>query len=128
MPQSQQLQQLMTASGINPVFKNYYLTGAQTQFVDGNGKPVPLGSSFVEFNAGVPPGQASCITCHKYAYFDGKNPGKGNPEDNFGGASAGFSAVGYACSSNPSSSNCTPVAVNSTSQDFSWMLGLMPFN
>ena len=128
VPQSQQLQQLMASSGINPVFKNYYLTGVQTQFVDGSGKPVPLGSSFVEFNAGVLPGQASCITCHKYAYFDGKNPGKGNPEDNFGGAPAGWSAVGYACSSNPSSGNCTPVAVNSTSQDFSWVLGLMPFN
>jgi hypothetical protein len=125
--QSQQLLQLMTAFGIDPVFKNYYLTGVQTQFVDG-GKPVPLGSSFVEFNAGVLPGQASCITCHKYAYFDGKNPGKGTPQDNFGGAPAGWSATGYACSSNPSSGNCTPVAVNSISQDFSWVLGLMPFN
>jgi hypothetical protein len=125
--QSQQLQQLMTSAGINPVFKNYYLTGVQTQFV-ADGKPVPLGSSFVEFNAGVLPGQASCITCHKYAYFDGKNPGKGAPEDNFGGAPAGWSATGYACSSNPSSGNCTPVAINSTSQDFSWVLGLMPFN
>ena len=57
VPQKPELQQLMTASEINPVFKNYYLTGAQTQFVDG-GKPIPLGSSFIEFNAGVPPGQA----------------------------------------------------------------------
>jgi hypothetical protein len=53
--QSQQLQQLMKAAGLNPVFQNYYLTGVQTQFVAG-GKPVPLGSSFVEFNAGVLPG------------------------------------------------------------------------
>jgi hypothetical protein len=128
VPQSPQLQQLMTSAGFNPVFKNYYLTGVQTQFVDGSGKPVPLGSSFVEFNAGVPPGQASCITCHKYAYFDGKKPQPSTaPEDNFGGAPAGWSAVGYACSSNPSSGNCTPVAINSTSQDFSWVLGLMPF-
>jgi hypothetical protein len=126
VPQSQQLQQLMTSAGLNPVFKNYYLTGVQTQFVAG-GKPVPLGSSFVEFNAGVLPGQASCISCHKYAYFDGQKP-KGGPEDNFGGAPAGWSATGYACSSNPSSGNCTPVAINSTSQDFSWILGLMPFN
>ena len=129
-PQSQPLQQLMSAAGLNPVFKNYYLTGAQTLFVDG-GKPVPLGSSFVEFNAGVFPGQASCITCHRYAYFDGKNPNQNTPpstlEDNFGGAAAGWSATGYACSSNPASGNCTPVAVGSTSQDFSWMLGLMPY-
>lgn len=127
VPQSPQLQQLMTSAGLNPVLKNYYLTGVQTQFVDGSGKPIPLGSSFVEFNAGVLPGQASCITCHKYAYFDGKNPGKGAPEDNFGGAPAGWSSVGYACTSNPSGGNCTPVAINSTSQDFSWVLGLMPY-
>ncbi|MEA2835471.1 MAG: hypothetical protein QOD89_21 [Bradyrhizobium sp.] len=127
VPQSPQLQQLMASAGLNPVLKNYYLTGVQTQFVNSSGKPVPLGSSFVEFNAGVNPGQASCITCHKYAYFDGKNPGKGVPQDNFGGAPAGWSSVGYACTSNPSGGNCTPVAPNSTSQDFSWVLGLMPF-
>jgi hypothetical protein len=126
VPQSPQLQQLMAAAGINPVFKNYYLTGVQTKFVDGSGKPIPLGSSFVEFNAGVNPGQASCITCHKYAYFDGQNPGQGAPEQNFGGAPAGWPSVGYACNANQNG-NCTPVAPNSTSQDFSWVLGLMPF-
>jgi hypothetical protein len=126
--QSPQLQQLMKSAGLNPVFNNYYLTGVQTQFVDGSGKPAPLGSSFVEFNAGVLPGQASCITCHKYAYFDGQKPQHpSQPEDNFGGPPAGWSSVGYACSSNPGGGNCTPVAINSTSQDFSWILGLMPF-
>jgi hypothetical protein len=128
VPQSQQLQQLMSAAGLNPVLKNYYLTGVQTQFVDGSGKPVPLGSSFVEFNASVPPGQASCITCHKYAYFDGKDPGKGSPEDNFGGSPGGnWPNIGYACDTGQSG-NCTPVVPNSTSQDFSWILALMPFN
>jgi hypothetical protein len=128
VPQSQQLQQLMASSGINPVFKNYYLTGAQTLFVDGSGNPVPMGSSFIEFNASVPPGQASCITCHKYAYFDGKNPGNGVPEDNFGGSPGGqWPNIGYACDSSKTQ-NCTPVVANSTSQDFSWILGLMPFN
>ena len=95
--------------------------------IDGNGKPIPLGSSFVEFNAGVNPGQASCITCHKYAYFDGKDPGQGNAEDNFGGAPTGWPSVGYACNNNQNG-NCTPFVPNSTSQDFSWILGLMPFN
>lgn len=127
VPQSQQLQALMAAAGINPVFKNYYLTGVQWQFVDGSGKPIPLGSSFVEFNAGVPPGQASCITCHRYAYFDGKKPPSGQPEDNFGGSpGGGWPNIGYACNVNQNG-NCTPVVPNSTSQDFSWMLGLMPF-
>jgi hypothetical protein len=125
-PQSPQLQQAMTAAGLNKAFNNYYLTGVQTEFVS-NGQPVPLGSSFVEFNADVKPGQASCITCHRYAYFDGKAPNPpGAPEDNFGGPPKGWSAVGYACNKPKPSDNCTPVVKPSTSQDFSWMLGLMP--
>jgi hypothetical protein len=125
-PQSAQLKQAMTAAGLNAAFNNYYLTGVQTEFVS-NGQPVPLGNSFVEFNAGVPPGQASCITCHRYAYFDGKQPPAGQPEDNFGGPPTGWSAVGYACNQPNATDNCTPVVPNSTSQDFSWMLGLMPY-
>ena len=125
VPQSPQLKQAMAAAGINKAFNNYFLTGVQTLFVS-NGKPVPMGNSFVEFNAGVPPGQASCITCHKYAYFDGKQPPKGTPEDNFGGAPTGWPNVGYACNKGQTG-NCTPVVPNSSSQDFSWMLGLMPY-
>jgi hypothetical protein len=124
--QSQQLQQAMSNAHLNGAFNNYFLTGVETQFVS-NGNPIPLGSSFVEFNAGVPPGQASCITCHRYAYFDGKQPPSGSPEDNFGGAPSGWPNVGYACNQNQNG-NCTPVVPNSTSQDFSWMLGLMPYN
>jgi len=122
VPQSPQLKQLMASAGLNPAFNNYYLTGAQTLFVTSSGAPIPLGSSFVEFNAGVPPGQASCITCHKYAYYDGKPQ---SPENNFGGPPNGWQSVGYACTNN-SKGNCTPVTPNSISQDFSWMLGLMP--
>jgi hypothetical protein len=125
VPQSPQLKQAMATAGLNKAFNNYFLTGAQTQFVS-NGKPVPMGSSFVEFNAQVPPGQASCITCHRYAYFDGKKPAQGNPENNFGGPPSGWPSVGYACNKGQTG-NCTPVAPNSTSQDFSWMLGLMPY-
>jgi hypothetical protein len=80
----------------------------------------------VEFNAQVPPGQASCITCHKYAYYDGKQPASGNPEDNFGGPPTGWASTGYACNTPNPTANCTPVVSPSTSQDFSWMLGLMP--
>lgn len=125
-PQSAQLQQAMSAAGLNAAFSNYYLTGVQTEFVS-NGQPVPLGNSFVEFNAGVSPGQASCITCHRYAYFDGKQPPAGQPEDNFGGPPNGWSSVGYACNQPNPTANCTPVVAGSTSQDFSWMLGLMPY-
>jgi hypothetical protein len=132
-PTSAQLQQAMTAAGLNKAFQNYYLTGVQTEFVS-NGKPVPLGSSFVEFNANVAPGTASCITCHRYAYFDGQPPQ--NPpglEDYFGGPPypsplENWAAIGYACDQPNPPDNCTPIAPNSTSQDFSWLLGLMPYN
>lgn len=125
-PQSPALKQAMSLAGLNPAFNNYYLTGVQTEFVS-NGQPVPLGNSFVEFNAGVGPGQASCITCHRYAYFDGTNPGTGNPEAHFGGPPQGWPHVGYACNQPNPTANCTPLVAGSTSQDFSWMLGLMPY-
>jgi hypothetical protein len=120
--QSAQLKALMAAANLNPAFNNYFLTGVQTKFVDAKGAAIPLGSSFVEFNAGVPPGQASCITCHRYAYYDGTPT---SPEDNFGGPPNGWPAIGYACNTGQKG-NCTPVVPKSTSQDFSWMLGLMP--
>ena len=127
--QSAALQGAMKSANLNKAFANYYLTGVQIQFVDVKGKPDFLGSSFVEYNAGVPQLQASCITCHKYAYYDGKPPAAGMPEDNFGGAPSGWANVGYACNANPQTQNCTPVTQpppTATSQDFSWMLGLMP--
>lgn len=120
---------VMKSANLNKAFANYYLTGVQTQFVGAQGKPVMLGSSFVEYNAGVSQLQASCITCHKYAYYDGKPPPAGVPEDNFGGAPSGWANVGWACNANPQTQNCTPVTApppTATSQDFSWLLGLMP--
>jgi len=125
VPQSPALRQLMASANLNKAFNNYYLTAVQTEFVDGSGKAIPLGNSFVEFNASVPPGQASCITCHRYAYYDGNPVPPGHVEDNFGGPPGGWSAVGNACSTNPKAT-CTPPVPNSISQDFSWMLGLMP--
>jgi hypothetical protein len=125
--QSPQLHQAMAAAHLNPAFNNYFLTGVQTHFVDHDGKPILLGNSFVEFNQGVPPGKSSCITCHKYAYFDGKQPAREAPEDNFGRPPQGWPSVGYACNQNQNG-NCTPVVANSTAQDFSWMLGLMPYS
>lgn len=120
--QSPALASLMSGANLNKAFNNYFLTGVQTQFVDSSGKGIPLGNSFVEFNAQVPPGQASCITCHKYAYFDGQPQ---SPENNFGGPPTGWAAVGYACNKGQTG-NCTPVTPGSISQDFSWMLGLLP--
>jgi len=124
--QSSDLQQAMAEAHLNPAFNNYFLTGVQTEFVDSYGKPIPLGNSFVEFNQGVPPGKSSCITCHQYANFDGKQPAQGEPEDNFGRPPHGWPSIGYACNKNQNE-NCIPELPHSTTQDFSWMLGLMPY-
>ena len=132
--QSRQLQERMKSAQLDPAFNNYFLTRVQTQFVDGHGTALPLGNSFVEFNAQVLPGQASCITCHKYAYFNGQPVQNGQPEQNFGGPlgppnfPTNWPAIGFACYSNPNG-NCLPPAGTSgwTSQDFSWMLGLLPY-
>jgi len=125
--QSPELHQAMAEAHLNPAFSNYFLTGVQTQFVDNYGKPIQLGNSFVEFNQGVAPGKSSCITCHQYAHFDGKQPAHGAPENNFGKPPQGWPSIGYACNQNQND-NCTPVVPNSTTQDFSWMLGLMPYS
>ena len=125
--QSPILHRAMAAAHLHPAFNNYFLTGVQTKFVTESGKPTQLGSSFVEFNTRVPPGRSSCITCHRYAYFDGRQPARGRPEDNFGKPPHGWPGIGYACNQNQNE-NCAPAAPNSTSQDFSWMLGLMPYS
>ena len=69
----------------------------------------------------------SCITCHQYAHFDGKQPPQGEPESNFGRPPHGWPNIGYACNQNQNG-NCLPEVPNSTTQDFSWMLGLMPYS
>jgi len=125
--QSPELHQAMAEAHLNRAFNNYFLTGVQTQFVDNYGKPIQLGNSFVEFNQGVPPGKSSCITCHQYASFDGKQPTRSAPEDNFGRPPRGWPSIGYACNQNQNG-NCIPEAPNATSQDFSWVLGLMPYS
>jgi hypothetical protein len=126
--QSPELHQAIAEMHLNPAFNNYFLTGLQTEFVDNYGKPTQLGNSFVEFNQGVPPGKSSCITCHQYAHFDGKQPMQGAPENNFGRPPQDWPSIGYACNQNQKD-NCTPTVPNSTTtQDFSWMLGLMPYN
>jgi hypothetical protein len=125
--QSPELRQAMAEAHLNPAFNNYFLTGVQTEFVNKDGKPTQLGNSFVEFNQGVPPAKSSCITCHKYAFFDGKRPPHGAPEDHFGIPPPGWPSIGYACNQNQNG-NCTLAVPNSTSQDFSWILGLMPYS
>lgn len=109
------LRTLMDAAGLRGEFYNYRLVGVQAHYVDAQDKPILLGNSFTEFNAGVPPQQASCITCHSYATLtDNTNPIVENP--NFG-AFPGTPAVGR------------PSALEGWDrQDFSWLLGIMPPN
>lgn len=102
---------MMIKAKLPTALNNYRLTGAQTDFTDAT--VTGLGSSFVEFNAGVLPDQASCITCHNSARFDNSTtpptPGDGAPPKgsvNIGGP--------------------TPQPPNLVSEDFSWFLAFMP--
>jgi hypothetical protein len=108
----------MQSANLPAVFKNYYLTGVQTQHVV-NGQPTQLGNSFVEFNAGVQPQQASCITCHNYAYAGTSAQGA---------APSGWPNIGYACNTSGASQSCAGnVPGATTTEDFSWLLNfLMP--
>lgn len=115
--QSAALGQMMKAANLAPAFNNYYLTGVQTQFVRNGGEPTLLGNSFVEFNAGVQPGQASCITCHKYAYAG---------TSSVGSPLLGWPSTGYACNTSQTANCLPPPGNNWTSEDFSWLLGIMP--
>ena len=105
---------LFKAAGaaLSPSFQNYRLTGVQTEFSDPVSSKGVLGSSFVEFNANVPAGQASCITCHSYALYNVKNAPNGvNPN---GGPFTGGAPVGQPTP--PPSADWKPL-------DFSWFLG-----
>lgn len=109
---------LMTQANLPKALLNYRLVAAQSAYVTANNAPIQLGNSFVEFNAQVLPHQASCITCHSYAMVSTK--AKENP--NFG-AFPGTPSIGTPGQAPPPSGGGTWV-----SQDFSWMLGIMPAN
>ncbi|MFZ6747896.1 hypothetical protein [Undibacterium sp. Ren11W] len=119
--QSPELAKVMRDFKLPAAFNNYFLTGVQTEFVK-QGKATQLGNSFVEFNAGVSPQQASCITCHAYAYA-------GIEKQFIGGPLPGWPNIGYACKQAGATKNCLPTKSASgklSSEDFSWMLGIMP--
>jgi hypothetical protein len=101
------LQKLMKEANILDKFSNYRLVAVQTDFVTKDKKPTLLGNSFVELNAEVAPGQASCITCHVKAALS-TTSGENSPA--------------------PAIGNYTFPAPDSQwiKQDFSWMLGFVP--
>jgi hypothetical protein len=116
--QTADLKALMVAAKLPPAFSNYRLVAAQSVYVDGSGQAIQLGNSFTEFNAQVDVHQASCITCHSYAMAATSQPPKENP--NFG-AFPGDPGIG-----NPGQPPALPSGQKWVSQDFSWMLGIMP--
>ncbi len=102
----------MAGAALDPSFQNYRLTGVQTEFTDPAPSNGVLGSSFVEFNANVAAGQASCITCHNAALYDvDKAPRGVNPN---GQPFPGQPMVGPPAA--PPSASWKPL-------DFSWFLG-----
>ncbi len=108
---------LMQAAKLPAAFQNYRLVGTQTDFVDKN--TTLLGNSFTEFNAGVSALQASCITCHSYARLN-VAPAQPVENPNFG-AFPNTPATG-----NPSFTQPPLPPSDWQSQDFSWLLGIMP--
>lgn len=113
------LDTLIDKANLSIAFKNYRLVGVQTNYTSGIDtpiqKPVLLGNSFTEFNAGVTPKKASCMTCHAYASFTSDTkPIVQNP---YFGAFPGTPPIGRPA----------PLT-NWTKQDFSWLLGVMPPN
>ena len=110
------LKTLLDAANIDSAFYNYRLTGVQTHFTDGatvinggNTYKYNLVSSFVEYNAGVQPGQASCITCHASAQLDPSSL----TEQHLQQAAGPYPHNGV---------NYPPTAPYQT-QDLSWLLG-----
>jgi hypothetical protein len=61
------------AAGLSPVWQNYCLKGAQSNYITNTGAPTLLGNSVIEgLNAGVPVSQSSCVTCHATAAFNSR--------------------------------------------------------
>ena len=101
---------------LDPSFKNYRLTGTQTEYSQPVVSKGNLGNSFVEFNAQVDPQQASCITCHNYAQRTTvaiKRPPTPVGTTPPGSAPAGSASVGTP----------TPLPAAYKPLDFSWFLG-----
>jgi hypothetical protein len=98
------------------VLQDYRLTGVQTAFVSGS-TPTMLGNSFTEFNAGVAPKQASCITCHNGAQVSTQ-----------GVASIGQFQGGFAVKLTGTPQVYLPPTGGGSwkTEDFSWMLSLVP--
>jgi hypothetical protein len=76
-PKSVALMGLFANAGLNPVWLNYCLKGAQIDFIEKDGRPTLLGNSVIDrINGHIAPTQSSCITCHGLASFN--NAGEAN--------------------------------------------------
>lgn len=120
--QTPSLTALMTEAGLPKAFLNYRLVGTQTAYLDSSNTPVQMGNSFVEFNAGVAPHEASCMTCHSYATLNttSLNENQQGPHPPYPPAAGApkIPAIG---------TPVPPAGKTWLAQDFSWMLGFIPF-
>jgi hypothetical protein len=73
-------------AGLNPVWLNYCLKGAQVDFSDKDGRPILLGNSVIDrINGRIAPKQSSCISCHALAAFNSAGEaGDPRPDDAIG--------------------------------------------
>ena len=108
---------LMMQAGLPKQLFNYRLVGAQSDIVDSSGAAIQLGNSFTEFNAGVSPHQASCMTCHAYAMTS--TTAIENPNFSNFPRTPPIGRPGEAPLPAPGGGTWV-------TQDFSWMLGILP--
>jgi hypothetical protein len=103
------------------VLQKYRLTGVQTKYMKGS-TPTLLGSSFTEFNAQVPVLHASCITCHAGAQVSTNVSAKG------GVSSIGQFHGGFLVKMTGQPQTYPQPAGGGVwkTEDFSWMLAIMP--
>lgn len=98
------------------LLEKYRLTGVQTGFVDGTA-PTLLGNSFTEFNANVPAQKASCITCHNGAQVS--TQAVASIQQFRGGFALKLTGT-------PQTFPAPTGGGSWKTEDFSWMLSLMP--
>ena len=126
--QSAELRQAMAAVQLNPAFNNYFLTGVQTEFVDSYGKPTQLGNSFRRVQPGSCTRQIVVHYLPPVRVFRWQaDCAMGRPENNFGRVPHRL-AKHWVRLQQESRRTIVRQRHHFHVQDFSWMLGKMPYS